>query len=347
MHRQRYLALSSVFVLLAFVCQGCLEIETTSRVNTDGTILRTVVFKGDSSAIFGGNFPLPLDSTWHGDLQKAEEKKFVLTTTRLFRDVQELNTALQGTKAKTLGVRVNLQRQFRWFYTTYQYRETWLSFNPFRAVPITDYLSPGELDYFIRHEMKKEAYPTKGDSLALKDASQRFEKWDDRNMFTVYFEAFLEGVKRLHDPFLTPTYVDGLKDSLFEESKKYFRAKNMDTVTVIFGRILKTRNVRKAMASNAEGFQRFDAERGFLEKTIQNSYRTNVIMPGLVTGTNAPTLEGNKASWEDYIKFAYFGDIDLWVESKVTNWWAITVTGIVAVVLLALSLLAVLRRQRS
>ena len=346
MRKQSRLLFLAMFVLGALPIQGCLDIEMTTHVNTDGTILRTVVIKGDSAEIHGHKIPLPLDSTWKRSIEKTDSKTFALTATRVFKGTEEMNNSLKGTECKTLGARAELQRHFQWFFTTYRYGETWPNFNPFRAIPIADYISPAELDYWIRHEMKKEPFSTKGDSLAMEDAGKRFEKWDDLNMFADYFEAFLEGVRRLNDPSLTPSYVAGLKDKLFEQGEKYFRMKNVDTLAIIFGRVLKSRNVKKAIALNTEGFQRFNEKRAFLEEITANSYLNSVVILGLITGTNAPALEGNKASWKDYVKFAYFEDVEMWVESRVLNWWAIIVTGVVVVALVVLFLVAILRRRR-
>jgi hypothetical protein len=346
MCKRSHLFLLGACALVALSVQGCLDITITTQVNTDGTILRTVVIKGDSSEIYGNKIPLPLDSAWKRTIQKTDRKDCTLTATRSFAGTEEMNNALKGTEGKTLGARVELQRHFQWFFTTYRYGETWPNFNPFRAIPLTDYISPAELDYMIRHEMNKEPFSTKGDSLAMEDATKRFEKWDDQNMFADYFDALLVGVRRLNDPSLTPEYVAGLKDRLFEESENYFRMKNMDTVTIILGRVLKSRNVKKAIALNMEAFQRLNEKRAFLEETTTNTYLTSVVMPGLITGTNAPTLEGNKASWKDYVKFGYFEDVTMWVESRVINWWAIIVTGVVIVALVVLFLAAIFRRRR-
>lgn len=346
MYKRSHLFLLVTFALGALSVPGCLDIEMTTHVNTDGTILRTVVIKGDSAGIYSNKFPLPLDSTWKRTIEKTDSKNFTLTATKLFEGPDAMNNSLKGTEGKTLSARVEFRRHFQWFFTTFRYSETWPNFNPFRAVPITDYISPGELDYWIRHEMNKEPFSTKGDSLAMEDASNRYEKWDDHNIFADYFDAFLLGVRRLNDPSLSPTYVAGLKDKLFEQSAKYFRMKKMDTLTIIFGHILKSRNVKKAIALNMEGFQHLNDRRAFLEEITSNSYLNSVVMPGLITGTNAPTLEGNKASWKDYVKFAYFKDVDMWVESRVINWWAIIVTGIVVLALVAIFLVAILRRRR-
>ena len=346
MNKRSHLFLLGAFALGALSVQGCLDIGITTHVNTNGTILRTVVIKGDSSGIYGDKIPLPLDSTWVRSIERTDSKNFTLTATRLFEGTEGMNNSLKGTEGKTLGARVELQRHFQWFFTTFRYSETWPNFNPFRAIPITDYISPAELDYWIRHEMNKEPFSSKGDSLAMEDAGKRYEKWDDENIFADYFDALLEGVRRLNDPSLPLAHVAGMKDKLFEQSEKYFRMKNMDTVAIIFGRVLKSRNVKKAIALNMEGFERLNEKRAFLEDNMTNSYLNSVVMPGLITGTNAPTLEGNKASWKEYVKFAYFEDVEMWVESRVVNWWAIIVTGVVILALVALFLVAILRRRR-
>jgi hypothetical protein len=346
MSRRMNFLLLSTFAIAAFFVQGCLDIGITTHVNTNGSILRTVVITGDSSDIYGDKIPLPLDSTWKKSIKKTDSRKFTLTATRLFEGTEEMNNSLKGTEGKTLGARVEFQRHFQWFFTTFRYSETWPNFNPFRAVPITDYISQAEIDYWVRHEMNKEPYSSKGDSLAMEDAGKRFEKWDDENLFADYFNAFLEGVRKLNDPSLTPKYVAGMKDELFKQSEKYFKMKNMDTVTIVFGRVLKSRNVKKAVALNMQAFERLGEKRAFLEEITTNTYLNSVVMPGLITGTNAPTLEGNKASWKDYVKFGYFEDVTMWVESRVINWWAIIVTGVVIVALVVLFLTAILRRRR-
>jgi len=346
MLRHPYVSLILLIPLFAVLFNGCLEIETTSRVNSDGTIHRTVVIKGDSAAIHAGDFPLPLDATWEREIQKSDDKRFILTATRLFRDADEMSEALKGTTGKTLGLRAELQRQFQWFFTKLRYRETWLNFDPFQAVPVTDYLSPTEVDFFIRHELSKEPYPTEGDSLALKDASERFEKWHAANLFEAYYRAFMDGVKKLNDPRLTPASVAAAKDKLCEKSKQYLEKNKIDTLKLIFRGVLKTPTVQKAMAANPEGFEDYMARLRFLDGIMENSYHSNIIMPGLIVQTNASALDGSKASWEDYIKFCLLRDTDLIVESRITNWWAIVVTGIIVAALLILLVATTLRRRR-
>lgn len=347
MHRLQSLIVVALMTILALTANGCLEIETTTKINSDGSVIRTVVMTGDSSSIYQRDFAVTVDSTWDTQIQQIERNKFVRTATKVFREVGEMNKALMGEEGRTLSIRADLERHFRWFFTTIRYRETWLNFNPFRAVPITDYISPTELEYFMRHELKKEPYRTKGDSLAFEDAGHRFERWNARNIFEAYFQTFVEGIRKLNDRSLTLTYVAGLKQRLFEASEESFKANNVDTVRFVFERVLKTPAVRKAIAANSEGFHLFKQKLDFLHGKIgADTYRTNVVMPGLIIDTNAPSIEGTKASWSDYTKFCYFTDFEMWVESKVTNWWAITLTGLFVTAIAVGFVLAAIRRRK-
>jgi len=157
----------------------------------------------------------------------------------------------------------------------------------------------------------------------------------------------MDGVKMLNDPSLTPSSVAAVKDKLCEKCMPlYFEKNKIDTLELILRSVLKTPAVQKAMAANSEGFKDFMARLRFVDGVTENSYQSNIIMPGLIIRTNASALDGSKASWKDYIKFSLLRDTDLEVESRVTNWWAIFATGVVVVALLVLLIATTLRRRR-
>jgi hypothetical protein len=101
------------------------------------------------------------------------------------------------------------------------------------------------------------------------------------------------------------------------------------------------------MAANSEGFHLFKEKLNFLHDIVgPNTYRTNVVMPGLIVNTNSSSIEGTKASWSNFIGFCYFTDFEMWVESKVTNWWAITLTGLFVTAIAVGFVLAAIRRRK-
>jgi hypothetical protein len=338
----RTLFLIAMPVLLA----GCLEIETSTTINRDGTLRRSIVIQGDSLSIYGGSFTVPVDSTWTQEIRKIDDRKWELTASRNFADIEELNREIAGVRGRTLRGVASIEERFRWFTSTLTYRETIHRFNPVNDIPITDYLSRSEIDMAIEHEILKHPYETAGDSLSIDDASARFEEWMKRNIFAAYFRIFLEGVREINDERLTADYVRSMKDSLYSVFSR------IDDLNVLeqraaFRETLKRSSVDDVYRAQDEEFRELHETLVFVDRISKNTYRSTVDMPGLILKTNASSLEGNRASWKDYIAIAYFQDFDMWVTSQVINWWAIVGTAIFVLGGLILLLIADSRRKRN
>ena len=318
-------------MLAGLVFPGCLDVETKTKVNRDGTMTRTVTFAGDSSRVFRGDYPLTVDSLWPSSIRKLDEKKFEFSASRTFSSPEALNKAIKGVPNKTLFVQVELEESFWWFVTDFRYKETYKRWSPFDNVPLADYLSKAELDLAVRHEFEDKPYETKGDSLALTDAGERFEEWDARNVFESCFEMFLGGVRNLHDRSLQPDTVIARKEDLFKAARNPIQHDKFDTLLVIFDKVLKTRLASKVLAANATEYDLLKRKIDFKGAIAANTYKVSVEMPGIITETNARSIEGNTAQFKDFMEVAYFKDFELSVTSRAINWWAIIVTAVLIV----------------
>ena len=318
-------------VLAVLVLPGCLDVETKTKVNRDGTLTRTVTFTGDSSSVFRANYPLTIDSLWPSSIQKIDEKKFEFSASRTFANVKELNSAITSIPGKTLAVQVEFAESFLWFVTDYHYKETYKRWSPFDNVPLSDYVSNAELELAMRHEFEDKPYETKGDSLALTDAGERFEEWDARNAFESYFEVFLGGVRKLRDPSLQPDAVIAKKEDLFKATKNPIQQDKFDTLSVVFGKVLKTRLASRVLAANAPEYDLLEQKIDFKGAIAANTHKVSVEMPGIITETNARSIEGNTAQFKDFMEVAYFKDFEMLVTSRAINWWAIIVTAVLIV----------------
>ncbi len=325
--------LSFIIVMVAGAAfPGCLDVETKTKVNRDGSLTRSVTFKGDSGSVFGRNYPLTIDSLWRSSVRKVEEKKFEFSASRTFSTADELNQAIKSVPFKTLAVQVELDESFWWFVTNYHYKETYKRWSPFDNIPITDYISEAEIEMAIRHEVNDEPFGSKGDSLSLQDVGNRFEEWEARNIFESYFQVFLDGVRNLHDPSLEPERVLARKKDFFKAARDPIQRSKFDTLTVILDRLLKTRKTAKALAANKSGSELLDRQLNFKGAISSNTYKVNVEMPGIIIGTNARSIEGNAVHFEEFMQVAYFRDYEMWVTSRVINWWAVIVTAVMIVI---------------
>ncbi len=345
MHRFFRIVSSAAAVIVCLVISGCLDVTTTTTVNTDGSLTKKIVFSGDSSALVADAARLSIDSTWEWKWEKGESRSVKATVTRTFPDDEALTAAMPGRKGETFGVRAKLTKRFRWFFTSYRYDETWLRFNPFDTIPITDYLGSWELAQFYQHEVEKKPYATKGDSLAQESAGPRFEEWEARNLFDSYFRAFLDGVAKIQSRSLTVAGVKSQEDTLYKVAGKWLKMNNIDTVASLFRRVLKNPVVPKAIAANEGAFTAMKSRMRFVNDVMGEKWEGRIVLPGLLTSTNAPGIEGSTAIWADFPHFAYIDDFDLWAESRVTNWWAIILTGILVAGIVGFYLFASLRRR--
>jgi hypothetical protein len=336
--------------LSAFLLSGCLDITSTSKVNSDGSIVRTIAFTGDSTDVYAGKFPVQLDSSWSKNITKSKEKdqNYTWTASRTFQNVEEMNKVLGGTFSRTLQYRFEFEKTFQWFFTVYRYRETNIPFAQYTSIPLTEFLSKAEIDMFVedtRGDSTKQPM-SRGDSLAMESLIPRVQEWDWRNKFEPIFSAFLDGVRTLNNPSLTTGMIEPLKDSLYRKSEKALDNRKIDSLRIIFRAVLRNRLVDMAWQANMPAIAEVKRRFEFEHKTNSHKYFTNVVMPGLITGSNANKIEGNTASWQDFRERVHHMEYTMWVESRQVNWWAVIIALAVVVSLMAMLILSVVRRRR-
>jgi hypothetical protein len=348
MKTNKFPSVAQFFVLGFLLLGGCLDINTTTEIKDDGTIVRTITFTGDSAEVYAGKFPVELDSLWTKTTVNAGDKKVTLTATRTFLNADELNKAVAGRFGATLQYRVSLEKSFQWFFTVYRYEETNLPFAQFTAIPIKDYLSQEEIDWFKTKVLAgdlKEGKKSVEDSLIVERISPRAEEWTTRNRFEPFYLTFLSGVAAINDPSLTTSAVESLKDSLYRHSARAVEKGNFDTLRTIFRHLLKNPAAERAWRASAPAFEEIKRKLEFEQSIGTHNYVTSVVMPGLITGSNARTIEDNKATWKDFLGTVSYFEYTMWVESRRVNWWAVIVAGGVVISLVIGLVFSVLRRR--
>jgi len=67
---------------------------------------------------------------------------------------------------------------------------------------------------------------------------------------------------------------------------------------------------------------------------MSQKYTLEAEMPGLITKTNSTIMYGNTVSWDVHSLSFYFEDYEMYVESRIVNYWAFILSGIVVLLLL-------------
>jgi hypothetical protein len=337
---------------LAMLFCGCLEIETTTTVNTDGSFVRVIEFSGeDTTKAVDLSRLFQTDATWTSVRHKVKDTSWATTLTKEFPNKQALAEALKGKPGHSLEIRVGFEKRFLWFTTEYAYSETLLCYNQIRAVPLTRYLKPAEVDFWLEHEKRdeKNAFRSTEDSLAFERIEKIGPEWDSRNKFEEFFALFLEGVKDLNSPDLSVSKVTSAKDSLYAHCGPILGSSlgGIDTLQLEFQRVLSSPLVGKVFDTSSDKFRKFERKAKFAFDLMAEPYaRATIIMPGLITATNAKSIEGNRLEWKDFMPKGYVADFTMWAESRVINWWAVILTGGAVIVVLALLIMGAVRRRR-
>lgn len=333
--------------LLSLLLPGCLEFEIATEVLDDASMTRSITITGDSAEVMREEYPFRIDNQWSRSYDTTADGKLVLTAQRHFADVDAMNAALLDSAGILLRISASLEASFDWFFTRYTYVETWHQYDPFGNIPLTDFLSPEEMELARAHVLTDAPFESAADSLALEGTEGRFDEWRLRNMFESYYTIFLEGARILRHPDLRSEDIEAHKDRLYEAGATPLEQSGIDRSAQAFAAVMNTEAVHDAFAVNAQALEQFSAKRDMADIVWKHDYTNRITLPGILQETNAPAIEGNSAVWTEFINLCYIDDVRMTVESRTVNWWMIILLVIIVVMLLLSLIVSIFRKRRS
>jgi hypothetical protein len=222
-----------------------------------------------------------------------------------------------------------VERRFIWFYTEITYRERYLKWNPFGLIPLAEYVSTSDLARSMDFETSGHK-PDREDSLARERMGRKWTEWMYRDMFEAYYAELIRGVRLLNDPSLAPAAVAGHKEEIYRRCEQWWGSRaSLDTIGIAIQSIVKNPRTVDAMRANAGGFARHAAKLSFVAKAMGKLKQVNIEMPGVSVDSNAPKVDGNRGSWKSVSEMSYAADYELWMTSRVVNWWVVFLTAVV------------------
>jgi len=340
---------------------GCREITTSTRIFSDGSCERTVLIEGDSSDVFSGSYPLPLDSSWTFDIKKdtSEKVKYFYSAKKSFKRVSDLNNEYLYDSVSTFSKvdkSIKLKKHFRWFFTILTYREIYRDANPFKQIPISDYLSDDEINILFADNDDPKYFVGK-DSLKnaeIKDeVEDKFEIWLGISVFEEFYQAFLQGAAQLGDSNLTQERILSKKDVLIKnvlaDTISFFEIDEenlLDSLITICEYTFQTPGVCKLLEEGNDTFRELKNKLAAFEIVWTEGYTNELLMPGLLIDTNAETVADNKVVWEVGTGKFFLRDFEMWAESRIVNRWAVPVTAVIVVVICIGLVITVFRRRK-
>lgn len=323
-------------LVLPLLLAGCKEIETTTRIFADGSIERTIVLNREPANYAESHFTLPVDSTWSISTAPAgkEGKETTSTARKRFASIGDLQQlyARAGAQPWQVRIDVGVTKKFRWFYTYYDYRETYHAYNPFLLLPKMGYLEEKDLAAWI-------AAPDSDDTW-----DDRVESWLIAGVFEEFYQSLLTNAARLHDPILTPELIAAKKGALRTALVDSLKEDDLNNLTAACERVLGTSAVRMLKPALDSTYQVIEKKIEFDDDVRHARYRNRVVMPGRVWASNGLAIDSTQVEWPVSAKQFFFTDYTMWAQSRHANRGMVLLSAGIVVLALAGLLLPRLRR---
>ncbi|MBN2281473.1 MAG: hypothetical protein JXQ65_12905 [Candidatus Marinimicrobia bacterium] len=324
---------------------GCFEITDQTKVNKDGSLEKTIIFKDDSSAvmkILAGEeetaLQIPTGENWETSLQfdKTDSSDLIYSASCLFKNDQALNKVMQteGDSLYKIMPRVTLKKHFQWFYTYYHYREIYPYFGYRQYVKIEEYLTPGQLELYYNGK----------DSTDIID--NLIEKWMKENVFTYFKIEFSKALTQLNGLQTSIEKLDEIEDTLLTVVENVVELedleKSVDEILNILGKQFGSYPIHDLKAQLTDILYELQ-KRTVSVFSLIGEFQVIVDMPGIILSTNSNIIEGNRVKWTfDHERFS-LNDFSMEVESRSLNIWTIYVTFIV---LIGMIVLLIFRKKK-
>jgi hypothetical protein len=311
-----------IIVLVLLTASGCKkDKKTTTKINSDGSCVRTVVVNPVSDT--SSSFPVPIDKSWETRLEGDTEKVYIAS--KRFDDANQMNNEYK--KTEKVGIDLKFEKKFRWFFTYFNYQETYKPCFQIQRIPIRTFLTKEE---YVQYE--------NGDT--SKAFKKRMDEFLTANIFEEFYRQLIDSVESLHDPSLPVSIFVAKKQDIDFDKMEH----DTKDIVAYLERVLGLK-LQDKLERQIDGVTKsIDAKVQFMINA-GGDYINEVVMPGIVLNTNANTVEGNKVVWhfnEDKFTFISY---TMNVESRIANPWATYATGAAVIVLVVFLMVPRLRRK--
>lgn len=354
---------SIVFCFLLLSCENRVSMKTV--INPDGSCYRELEKSGVGGEFFMKDsvssrnpFPVEIDSTWSlsWKIEGHEWRTDFPVSEHTFDSILEISKDLdEYVDSIPLSVRIRrdffsvdemsneykirnnhpwkdvkidykLSKKFRWFYTFYEYKETYFKSDFKFDYPIEDFMSKDEyLFWFIGEPNLTTGLSGMEAREYLGQIENKYNKWFAKNKWSSEYDHVINNYNKITKGIVSKEKLISLKDTIFDKEV----ASNVDfDLTEVLNKYFKT----KAFSlMELDGTYDFENEYAFLSAT---SFEYNLILPGKIIKSNANSQDENGKIWNLTAYRFLVNDYNIEASSRTTNVWAFIVTGLI--ILLAL-----------
>jgi hypothetical protein len=334
----------SLILMLLLLFSACREVTVTTKVNSDGTFTRIITVTGkDSSEVAKPDLPFPVNETWEqkSSQDPSDSTIYIKTYTRTFRNSDELNAEIKSdtSKYKNLEKEISVTKRFRFFFSYLNFKEVYKSANPFTKLDYHDYLTEEEIQWNSGLKIPVSAV----DSTRKKEAEDKVLAFLVASATSEIESIIRGGIKNLNNPLLNSADISVYHDSLYKAMERFdFKGEN----DLIQCYVNWSGNKDFLLLTGLEPpiFEDFMKKTKALEAIFElEGYTEEVELPGLITATNSSMLNGNQVRWDFQPMSVMVRDFEMFAESRVINYWAFVILGIVILALVIVSIMNAVR----
>lgn len=336
-----------VILLLTFTLSGCREIEIKTIINQDGSFTRMITVNADSSKIDKLDLPYPVDSSWSREIMRdtADSARLISIYRKNYTNDEDLQAEIDMDDSwwKHIDRKVEITKSFRFFYSFVRYREIYKAANPCAILDYKDYLSKQDMRWIAG-----EIPLTETDSIAADKVEKKVEKYLEDALVEELFLSFENGIRSLDESLLQSIDLRSHGDSVRKHFLEWLESNNeqfqlMTSIDMIADWTGKD-EILQLHDADPSIFEDFNSKFIILDNLIgMEEYDIVVEMPGLITETNSYHLMSNQLKWKIKDYTIFFEDFEMYAESRVVNYWAFVLSGIVGLLLLIALIVKILK----
>ncbi|MDA3954874.1 MAG: hypothetical protein PF485_14600 [Bacteroidales bacterium] len=329
-------------VLIVLFIAGCgYNYEVKTIIYADGSCLRTLIVTYEDSIdkFYERDYPIPIDTTWNlvieTDTNEKGDTVFVHKATKLFESVEHLSQLydMDSTKHGALQRSVILKKRFRWFYTFFDYQETYEKL--FNQPSLKTYLDSTHYNYAMLSDSEQKKYLEEHfDSVGAKQFDDRAEKglnvWLEFTFINSCLDAVEKSVGNIAGWSINESEFTKKRDSiinLIDGELEFFE--NDDDIFDAIKRVFSIDSVLYQKLESENDFKIFMDKFSLWEDVVlEEEYVNNVVMPGLIIETNSTKIsDSNQVEWNVGWANYFTDDYEMKVTSRIINIWSFWVSG--------------------
>lgn len=289
-----------------------------------------------------GCYPANTDTVYHwpmavSDLVACDSASIKVTAARHWSNVDSLNnySFFAQSTWKSISPKVRFEKKFRWFYTYYYFSERYPKIDHFNAIPMNQYVSNEEAEMYMSGGLNRFAGMNGMEIMEkMNSVDQQIEQWLNHNLFEQMYTALAAHLDKLEGFTIDSTRFLQYRDSVYfiPDRDKLIEDGGID---VLLDRFYKT-NAFSRLYETVEGLDN-NPKNGKYPDFLNYYYPKldyRLIMPGKVIATNCERVPADTLHWTVTAYRFTLGDLELQAQSRIANWWAFVISGVV--VLLAL-----------